>query len=262
MARNASVTAMLAGLLLAWGGPAFLISPLAPGPLVGELAMWGLLALVVAIVVFWERQPLSSTGLRPLNWRSFAWGGALAAFTMWLLLPLLSWGLRSAGIAGFEAGMAKAMLLPAWIRLMATVTAGIVEDGLFLGYAFTRLEQWTGHVWMAGAISVLVSAGLHFTNWGIGPVLAFVVAETISTAFFVWRRDLLANMIAHVIVDTIGLVIVPLFIGIRETGSGGIGAVSGGIFEMVVELVMLGLLVVGIWAVARVFRRRRKREVP
>jgi membrane protease YdiL (CAAX protease family) len=203
--------ATFVGLIIAWGGPAFLASPANhTTALVGLLAMWALLAIIIAIVLFWERQPLSSMGLRPLDWRSFAWGFALAAFTMWLLLPLLSWGLRSAGLAGFESGMANAMALPAWIRLIATVTAGIVEDGLFLGFAFTRLERLTGNAWLAGAISVLVSAGLHSPNWGIGPVLAFVVAETISTAFFVWRRDLPANMTAHVIVDTMGLVIIPL----------------------------------------------------
>lgn len=218
MSRPAAFT----GLIVAWGGPAFLISPAwarLTGPpanpatyLVGQLAMWSLLAMIVAIVVVWEKQPLSSIGLRAVAWQSFVWGAALAAFTMWLLLPLLSWALRVAGIAGFEGGMARVLILPAWFRLIATVTAGIVEDGLFLGYAFTRLERLTASRWLAGAISVSVSALLHFPHWGIGPVLAFLVTGAISTAFFAWRRDLLANMTAHVIVDTMGLVIVPMLV--------------------------------------------------
>lgn len=150
-------------------------------------------------------------GFRPLTWRSFAWGAALAAATMWIIIPVLAWTLRAASIGGFKSGMAKAMAMPIWIRLIATITAGSVEDGLFLGYAFTRLERLTGSVWLAGTIAVAVSALLHFPHWGIGPVLAFFVTGVISTAFFVWRRDLLANMIAHAIVDTMGLVIVPLF---------------------------------------------------
>ena len=104
--------------------------------------------------------------------------------------------------------MAKVLVLPVWIRLIATITAGIVEDGLFLGYTFTRLEQLVGP-WLGGVISIAASALLHLPHWGWGPVLAYLFTGAIGTAFFVWRRDLLANMTAHVVVDTMGIVIVP-----------------------------------------------------
>lgn len=213
--------ALFAGLMVAWGGPAFLISPAANrlfGPpeslsaqLLGQLAMWALLALVFAIALLWEKQPLSSLGLRRFSWCAIGWGLALAAAMIYAIVPVLSWALRSSGIAGFEAGMAKVLALPIWIRLIAAITAGIVEDGLFLGYAFTRLEQLVG-VWAGGVISVAASALLHLSNWGWGPVAAYLVTGAIATAFFAWRRDLLANMVAHVTVDTMGLVVVPVFL--------------------------------------------------
>ena len=56
---------------------------------------------------------------------------------------------------------------------------------------------------------MLVVSLLHFPHWGLGPVLAYLVAVGLGTAFFAWRRDLGANIVAHVTVDTMGLVIVP-----------------------------------------------------
>ena len=217
--KNRNVAATLVGLTVAWGGPLVLLSPadrLLGAPdrmttkILEQLVLWGLLALIVAIVIFWEKQPLASLSLRPFRWPSLAWGLLLAAATIYIVMPTLTWALRVAGIPGFEAGMAKVLILPLWFRVIAVVTAGIVEDTLFLGYAFNRLMLLTGSYWLSGVITVLVVSLLHFPNWGAGPVLAYFVAVGVGTGFFVWRRDLLANIVAHVTVDAMGLVIVPL----------------------------------------------------
>ena len=211
--------AALVGLIVAWGGVAALISPAAVwllGPsdrlttqVLGELVLWALLGIIVCVVIFWEKQTLASMGLRPFRWASVVWGFGLAAATMCVVMPLLIWALRSAGIPGFEEGIARAMVLPLGIRIFAVFTAGIVEDGLFLGYAFTRLTLLTGSRWIAGCVSVAVASLLHFPNWGAGPVLAYLVTGAVATSFFAWRRDLLANMVAHVTTDAMALVIIP-----------------------------------------------------
>ena len=77
----------IVGLILALAGPALLTSPL--GTILGapeglttklleQLSLWMLFALVIGIVMPWERQPLSSIGLR-FQWQSVAWGLLLAA---------------------------------------------------------------------------------------------------------------------------------------------------------------------------------------
>ena len=175
------------------------------------LAMWLFLGIIVAIVVFWERQSLASMWLRPPAWSSLGWGLLLAIATIVVVMPALTWLLRVAGIPGFEAGMAKILVLPLPFRVFAVITAGVVEDVLFLGYGFTRLTLLTGTRWTAAIFTIALFALLHFPNWGLGPVLAYFVAVGLAVAFFVWRQDLLANIVAHVIVDGMGLVIVPLF---------------------------------------------------
>jgi membrane protease YdiL (CAAX protease family) len=200
--------ALIAGLAVAWGGPAFLLTPIGRrlGEVWGLVAMWALLAIMVAVVILWEKRPLASIGLRPFSWRSLGWGALLAALTIYATVPFLTWVLNKSGIPAFEAGMAKALELPLWLRALSAVTAGVVEDALFIGYAFTRLEMLAGNRWMAGIIAVSVFAFLHLPHWGIGPALAYLVAIGIAVAFFNWRRDLLANVFAHVLVDGLGLI--------------------------------------------------------
>jgi membrane protease YdiL (CAAX protease family) len=219
--KHNSILPALVGLTVAWGGTVLLLSPAdrllgAPDRLttkvLEQLVLW---VVIVAIVMIWEKQPLASIGLRPLRWSSLAWGLVLAAVTIYVVMPSLTRALQAAGIAGFEAGMANLLVLPVWFRIVAVVTAGIVEDTLFLGYAFTRLTRITGSQWLAGIVAGAVFSLLHLPNWGVGPVLSYFVAVGLAVSFFAWRRDLLANIVAHTLVDGMGLVIIPALSSVR-----------------------------------------------
>jgi len=107
--------------------------------------------------------------------------------------------------------METAMEYPLWFRVLAVLTAGVVEEILFRGYAVTRLAQLTGSLLWAAIISGLVFAALHLPVWGAGPSLGFFIGGLATTAFFVWRRDLVAMIIAHVAIDTWALVVTPTF---------------------------------------------------
>ena len=176
----------------------------------GQLALWTLCAIVLAIVVFWDHEPLSSIWLQPPRWQSVAWGLVLAAFTLAVIGPFSDWVRRTAGLPGFAQGMEVIAPIPVWLRALAAITAGITEEVLFRGYAITRLARLVGHIWVAAVIATIVFALLHYPVWGAGPVAGYIAGGMITTAFFVWRRDLVAMMVAHVIVDTMGIVISPM----------------------------------------------------
>ncbi len=221
---NRKTGAMVTGLAVSFGGVALLLSPadrlLGPQDrlltkVLEQLVMWAFLAIIVTIVVVWEKQSLASMWLRPPAWSSLGWGLLLAATTIVVVMPSLAWLLRAAGIPGFEAGMAKILVFPLSLRIFASITAGVVEDALFLGYGFTRLTLLTGTKWLAGILTIGLVALLHFPHWGLGPALAYLIAVGLAVAFFVWRKDLLANIVAHVTVDGMGLVIVPLLSSFR-----------------------------------------------
>jgi membrane protease YdiL (CAAX protease family) len=84
-----------------------------------------------------------------------------------------------------------------------------VEEALFRGYAITRLEALTRSSVFAATFSVLIFALAHWPVWGPGPVVTFILSGGFLAARFVWLRDLLANIVAHVAVDFAGLVFAP-----------------------------------------------------
>ena len=215
--RVASIT----GLVIAWGGTLLLISPMAERffgdpsrffrALIGQALFWLLAALVIAIVVFWERRPLASLWLQPLRWQSIAWGLALVAVHVVVLFPAGEWVRTAAGLPGLVQGMDAAMAFPLSVRIVGIVTAGVVEELLFRGYTITRLTLLTGNVWLAAALAVVGFGALHIPGWGWGFVIGGLFGGVVTTAFFVWSKDLLAMMVFHVSVDALGMVIAPMF---------------------------------------------------
>ncbi len=64
---------------------------------------------------------------------------------------------------------------------------------------------------MAAAVSVTAFAVIHIPSWGVGPAVAFLLGEAVMTAFFLWKRDLLLMIIAHIAIDGWALVVTPYF---------------------------------------------------
>jgi membrane protease YdiL (CAAX protease family) len=206
------------GLAVVFGGPLLLVTPAQrllgpPGRLrtqaLEQLAMWVLLAAVLYIVLALEGRPLASIGLRPFHWTSLASGLALAAVLMRVVAPIGSWMIGRLRLAGFETGLAAFATLPLWLKLVAVLAGGVVEETLFRGFAIERIAEASGSYLLAAALTLVFFALLHLPMWGWGPVLSFSISGAVLTAFYIWRQDLLANMVAHTIVDAVGLIVVP-----------------------------------------------------
>jgi membrane protease YdiL (CAAX protease family) len=220
MSGNRRVAASLTGLAIAWGGIALLISPAARSladpaklgtALVGQLFLWALAAVVVAIVLLWEKQPLASLWLKRFRWQSIGWALLLLVSYYAVLFPLGEWVRDAAGLSGFSQGMDAIMRYPLSYRIFAVVTAGIVEEALLRGYTITRLIALTGRVWLAAALAVSAFAVIHVPVWGWGFALIGLIGGVVTTAFFVWKKDLLALIVFHTITDAVGIVIAPTF---------------------------------------------------
>ena len=208
------------GLIVAFGGMALLASPASrllgdperlPTWALGQLALWALLAAILAIVVLWEKQPLASLWLRPLGWRSLALGVLFAALQIYLVYPIRMRLLEWSGLPGFGDAATKILALPIGFRILAVIGAGVVEETVFHGYALTRLGALLGSYWAATLIVVPAFALVHYPLWGAGPVLTFLVSGGVAAALFLWSRDLTALIVCHTLVDAMGLVVTPLF---------------------------------------------------
>src|SRR5689334_3791518 len=127
----------ISGLLVAWGGTALLVSPLAlPATdassaltgILGQIALWLLCATVVGIVVLWEKRPLESLWLKPFQWQSLAWAGVLVLVSLLVVFPITEWVRESVGLPGYAVGMETALTSPGALRAFAVLTAGVVEE--------------------------------------------------------------------------------------------------------------------------------------
>lgn len=177
----------------------------------GQAALWLLCGAIIGIVVLWEKRPLSSLWFRPLQWQTAAWAGVLIALHYVVLFPATEWIRQSLGLPGYAGGMEVAVAYPLWLRVFAVITAGIVEETLYRGFAVTRILELTGSRLWAIVVPSAVFAALHLPMWGTGPSLAFFIGGLATTAFFVWRRDLVAMMIAHAAMDGWAFLVTPSF---------------------------------------------------
>jgi len=211
--KTSAVRSTSIGLAIAIGGPALLVSPAhrllgnaqaLQTRLLDQLILWSLFSAIIGLVVFLERRPLTSIGWHGLRWSSFAWGFALCALYM-VLWPLETRILQHFELGGFDKGLTQLVGLPPWFLVFAAITAGIVEETLFRGYALERLGELTGSYALAGVGTLAVFTLMHLPFWEWGPVMVVFVGGAVPTAFYVWRHDVLALIVAHALTYTVGL---------------------------------------------------------
>lgn len=158
----------------------------------------GMAAFLLWFVLRVERLPLTSIGLRRPTWLTVASGLGLLVVSSYVLAPLMAPLQNALGTEGMQAGMDQLAAMPAWFRVVVGLTGGMIEEIFYRGYAIERLATITGRAWLAGLISALVFGLAHIPEWGFGfAIAADLPFGLLMTAFYLWRRDLLANILAH-----------------------------------------------------------------
>ena len=195
------------GLLVALAGaPLFVVLSewlFGDSPTIAVQVALHLLYCGMAVFLLWfvlrvERLPLTSIGLRRPTWLTVISGLGLLVVSSYVLAPLTVPLQRALGTEGLEAGMDQLAAMPAWFRVVVGLTAGMIEEIFYRGYAIERLATITGRAWLGGLISAVIFGLAHVPTWGLGFALAADMPfGLLATAFYLWRRDLLANILAH-----------------------------------------------------------------
>lgn len=162
----------------------------------------GLLLLVTQI----EKLPLSSIGLGTSRWwKSLAWGLVTSAVCAALALLLIH-------LTGYGKGRTPEAFarLPLWLVTVVVFRAGIVEELFYRGYAIERLQSLGLKRWAAAIIPLAIFSVGHWTG-GAANILIAAVLGGVLTLFYLWRRDLVANMFAHTLVDFVANVVPRFF---------------------------------------------------
>lgn len=209
IARTRLVALAIVGLLLVFGLPQLGIATLlldgTPlGARIGREVVWiGLAVLLVLWITKVERLPLSSVGLvRPqrgtLGWALVATAALMA--TVMLTFAVIGPAL---GLQQNMAATASIVQVPLWLFITTPVVAGVTEELIYRGYAIERLAFITKRRWLAGLIA---GAAFLLTHWSWGAMQMIIVAfaTVILTCLYLWRRDLICCVLAHVLADLIG----------------------------------------------------------
>ena len=174
--------------------------------LIKEVGMWLVAAVLLVIIKVGERQPLSSIGLGTARWgKSILWGLLLGVVCLLVGGALVA----LTGYTGGEVGKAMGKL-PAWLVFLIVVRAGVVEELCYRGYAIERLHALGLPRSLAAGVPLLIFGVGHWTGGWANIVIALALGGILAL-FFIWRRDLAANMIGHWFVDFMGNVL-PRFV--------------------------------------------------
>jgi len=179
-----------------WPNPTF------ASALTKEAGMWLVAVVLLVIIRVGEGLPFSSIGLGTARWgKSVLWGFLLGVGCL-----LVAGGLVAlTGFTGGEAGKAFDKL-PTWLLSLIVVRAGVVEELCYRGYAIERLHALGLPRGLAAGVPLLIFGVGHWTGGWANIVIALALGAMLAL-FFIWRRDLVANMIGHWFVDFIGNVL-------------------------------------------------------
>jgi membrane protease YdiL (CAAX protease family) len=171
-----------------------------------EALIWLNAVALIVIIRRGEHLPMRSIGLGIARWwKSILWGFIIAivsAVAVVALAHLTGYG-HGPGSAAFEK-------LPLWLITAIVFRAGVVEELFYRGYAIERLRMiGLGRFWSVAIPLVIFSLG-HWSGGAANILIAFA-AGLILTGFYLWRRDLAANMIGHGLVDFVANVLPKLF---------------------------------------------------
>ena len=96
--------------------------------------------------------------------------------------------------------------LPLWLVVVIVGRAGFVEELFYRGFAIERLRAMGWPRVAAALFPLTIFSLLHYTGGGVNIILAFVLGGILA-AFYLWRQDLVANIIAHFLVDFVANVV-------------------------------------------------------
>jgi uncharacterized protein len=168
---------------------------------------------LLAVALLWiirtqEELAFRSIGLQTDRLaRSFGRGLLVAivliavSVALYVLLPKVGLHIGDNSKYAFKASL--------WIAALVTVRAGVIEEFFYRGFAIERLKNLGGSTTLAWVIPLIAFAGAHYRQ-GLGGIITAAVLGGILTLYYLKRRDLLANMTAHFLVDFVFNVGMPL----------------------------------------------------
>lgn len=150
--------------------------------------------LLLAYVFGVERRGLDSIGLvRPsgkdLEWAFSIWGAQMTiTFVAQLLWPVPQ-----------DEGTSTIAALPVAAVVALILSAAVCEEILYRGYLLERCIEFTGRRWVAVVLTAPFFIVPHLVFFGPQWLLHGAVGTIAIYALYLWRRNLVACMLLHLL---------------------------------------------------------------
>lgn len=176
---------------------------------VTEGAIWFYAMLVVGISLFAERRTLASIGLRSPTFGTVLWGlgGAVALLAIGGLASFVTYTVlhhSNNSPAQIESLIHGSIVYALFLALRA----GVIEELFYRGLAIEQLTSLIGSRWIAAASATLVFVLVHAFRFDPLQLIPIAATSLGFTGLYLWRRNLLVNMVAHFLIDATAFVIV------------------------------------------------------
>lgn len=169
--------------------------------MVGTITALGIMWLIaIAEVVVWCRYA-SPRSLGVVPFRLIDLGVALAAgIVLMLAVPLLSLG--AAALGGYATGTVEsAAQLNVALATLGVITAAVTEEVIYRAGAMGALAALAAPKWVVLIVPALIFTATHWA-WGFAHTAFVVLPLGLALgALYLWRRNLLVNIVAHLVVD-------------------------------------------------------------
>ena len=199
----------LIGLIVFLGFP-FLLQLIPHNYMMGELAFWVLLLVMILWIYFVENQTIASIGWKKLTAKTILWGLGLG-LVLFVVFGIANVVIQALGLELNQeiAEMISSKSIP--VLILLALRAAIVEEVLYRGYAFERIYELTKSKWVAGLVPLIVFMLIHL-SWGVGHLLFIFIAGGLLTLMYISKRNLALNIIAHFTIDVIALAVMPMML--------------------------------------------------
>jgi len=172
------------------------------------IGLFSKLAVIIGIpllVIYWERRPLSSIGVRRLMVRDLLAAMATLLACFYLIDPLVLWVADRAPAMSSQmiAGGAMYASLPKLLDWASLISGGIAEEVGFRGYAIERIEEMTGSTFVGASVPFVVNVLAHTGVWGWYGMLSKAPLLLPLVILYVWRRNLPACALVHILFDVV-----------------------------------------------------------
>jgi uncharacterized protein len=189
----------------------FFINQISPQPTVWgdsvrEALILSCAAGLLLYVHYVEKLPFTSIGIgTSVWWKSVLWGIVTAAICLAAAGGIVYATKWNGGSHAHDFDK-----LPLWLIIVIVFRAGFVEELFYRGFAIERLQSLGWPRYAAALVPLIIFALMHYPGGIINVLVSFTLGG-ILTLFYLWRRDLVANIIGHFLVDFIANVPQRLF---------------------------------------------------